>query len=146
MSKVSGKICSTCKIERPASDFHVQGNAPGGLAYSCKECKRAYNRERYKCGDAAEKQRASSTKSKYGLEWPAVQSMHTDQGGGCAICQTPISLSVGGDRATVACVDHCHATGAVRALLCNLCNNGLGKFKDNAALLRNAAAYLERFK
>lgn len=146
MSKVSGKVCATCKLEKLASDFHAQGNAPGGLAYSCKECKRIYNRERYKRGGVAEKQRASSTKSKYGVEWSVVQNMHKDQEGSCAICQTSISLLVGGDRATVACVDHCHATGAVRALLCNLCNSGLGKFKDNADFLRKAAAYLERFK
>ena len=139
------KICSTCNITKPAAEFHAQANAPGGLAYSCKECKRAYNRDRYKRQDVAYKQRASSAKSKYGLSWPEVQLMHSVQDGKCRICRTGISLAVGGDRATTACVDHCHSSGAVRALLCNLCNSGLGKFKDNPAVLKAAALYLEYF-
>jgi hypothetical protein len=56
------------------------------------------------------------------------------QGGLCAICQV----------APAAQVDHDHVTGAVRALLCFNCNGGLGQFKDDAAVLRAAADYVER--
>ncbi len=60
------------------------------------------------------------------------------QNGGCGICGAPIS---NGGRGTH--VDHCHDSGAIRGLLCRLCNVGLGQFKDSPALLRAAAAYLE---
>ena len=58
------------------------------------------------------------------------------QGGGCAICfvkPTKTRLSV----------DHCHATGLIRGLLCMRCNRGYGLFHDNdAQRLYRAADYL----
>ena len=41
-------------------------------------------------------------------------------------------------------VDHCHATGKVRGLLCHPCNAGLGFYRDDPRLMREAAAYIER--
>lgn len=54
----------------------------------------------------------------------------------CLICSTEIS-----ERS--ARVDHCHSTNKVRGLLCNLCNVGLGSFKDNITSLENAIKYLQ---
>nr|WP_245160501.1 endonuclease VII domain-containing protein [Blastococcus sp. CT_GayMR20] len=59
--------------------------------------------------------------------------MLRNQGGMCAICRV----------APAAHVDHDHATGAVRALLCFNCNGGLGQFKDDPDVLRAAAEYVQ---
>jgi len=59
------------------------------------------------------------------------------QGGVCAICKRPSEKTL--------VRDHCHATGRLRALLCALCNAGLGMFRDNPAVLRGAASYLEQY-
>ncbi len=41
-------------------------------------------------------------------------------------------------------VDHCHKTNVVRGLLCNECNSGLGKFKDNIDVMASAISYLQQ--
>lgn len=58
----------------------------------------------------------------------------------CAICGT---TDPGAGRECFA-IDHDHATGATRALLCNHCNLGLGHFRDDPGRLLAAAAYLKQ--
>ena len=65
---------------------------------------------------------------------------HERQPGGlCLICKKP---PLG--KHTRLGVDHCHATGRVRGLLCNRCNRAMGMFEDDPDLLVAAAAYLQR--
>lgn len=65
------------------------------------------------------------------------------QGGKCAICKVapPGGVFRENEKATL-CVDHDHATGEVRGLLCGQCNTGLGMFRDNPANLQRAIEYL----
>jgi len=88
--------------------------------------------------------RANNLLKKYGMSVAEYDEMHYAQQGCCAICETPETLVRGG-RVIRLSVDHCHDTGRIRALLCNFCNTALGKMKDNAALLRRAAAYVEEY-
>ena len=60
------------------------------------------------------------------------------QGGRCAICRTETAGGKGGWH-----VDHDHATGRIRGLLCHGCNIALGYFRDDPDRLRAAMAYLE---
>jgi hypothetical protein len=54
----------------------------------------------------------------------------------------PTCQLCGGDHRMA--MDHCHTTGQVRGMLCRRCNQGIGLFGDNPALLRAAATYLEK--
>ena len=42
--------------------------------------------------------------------------------------------------------DHDHDTGMARDWICDSCNTGLGRFKDDVKLLKKAIAYLEKHK
>lgn len=72
-------------------------------------------------------------RSKYGVEPEDFQRMQEESGGKCAICNRTAKLVI----------DHCHATGAVRGLLCHGCNVALGFFGDNPDRIRNAASYVD---
>jgi hypothetical protein len=79
-------------------------------------------------------------KREYGISLEDVDRMAQEQGNACAICGRPFESR----ERRMRHVDHDHATGAIRGLLCQHCNHGLGSFHDNPTSLRAAAAYLER--
>jgi hypothetical protein len=90
-------------------------------------------------GTGSRKSRAAYRKSVYGLTPEAHAAMIEEQGGRCAICGVQPECPDAG-----LFVDHCHATGAVRGLLCPLCNSGLGSFADDTTRLAEAIEYLKR--
>lgn len=75
----------------------------------------------------------------YGITEGYYRQMWRAQGGKCYLCKIPFRDE------SHACVDHDHKTGRVRQLLCEECNLGLGNFKDNPAVLRKAAKYVEDY-
>lgn len=76
----------------------------------------------------------------YGITREQYDAMVEAQEGKCAICRR----SEWGGRHNKPHVDHCHETGRVRGLLCDGCNNGLGRFGDDPERLERAAAYLRQ--
>lgn len=85
---------------------------------------------------------------KYGLNRVTRQAM-LDAQGGCLLCSSPVrfgQVASGRCRDNIAVVDHCHVTGVVRGILCCRCNITLGKVRDDPALLRSMAEYVEKFK
>ena len=94
---------------------------------------KAYARARY---DACpEAHRAKHYKRRYGITLADYDRMLKDQDGRCKICgRTP--------GHTRLCVDHDHATGEVRGLLCKPCNQALGLFAEDPSIVAKAAEYL----
>lgn len=72
---------------------------------------------------------------KYGMTINDYNHMLLQQQNRCFLCGRKEKLFI----------DHSHATGKVRRLLCRLCNVGLGHFKDNALLLKRAARYIVNY-
>lgn len=77
---------------------------------------------------------AARLRRRYGLTPGQYEAMVVAQHGRCAICQDASSRLV---------IDHCHASGVVRALLCGPCNRMIGLGKERADVLRKAADYCE---
>jgi len=70
----------------------------------------------------------------YGLSVPEFRKM-LDEANGCEACGSTEAYLV---------VDHCHAGGQVRGLLCPQCNVGIGMFADSPERLLAAVDYLRR--
>lgn len=81
-----------------------------------------------------ERARHAQYMRKYGISFDEYVRRGSAQGGLCGICSRKRRLVV----------DHDHKTGVVRGLLCSGCNSGLGMMADAPAVLRAAAAYIER--
>jgi len=75
----------------------------------------------------------------YGISIESYNAMIESQGRVCAICLKCFSKNKKKPH-----VDHCHATGKIRGILCHNCNLGIGQFEDNVEHLSNAIQYLER--
>lgn len=74
-------------------------------------------------------------KKQYGLTLEDFDAILERQGHACAIChREQVGMRMH--------VDHCHATGKVRGVLCSNCNAGLGLFSDNPDRLLAAIDYL----
>lgn len=78
--------------------------------------------------------RINHLRSAYGLSEADHKEMVDRAGGKCEICQETPQAHLS--------IDHNHATGKVRGLLCRRCNNGLGGFRDNIQRLEAAIQYL----
>jgi hypothetical protein len=92
------------------------------------------NREKYLTIE-----RERSYRKLYGIGIVDYDRMLAEQGGKCAICDSPEALPGKADR--FFSVDHCHNTGKVRGLLCVACNHLLGRFEKHEQAI---SRYLNR--
>ena len=86
-------------------------------------------------------QRERNLKHKYKLTIDSYNEKLIKQDNCCAICKT---TNPGNGRYFA--VDHDHSSSAIRGLLCNNCNKGLGNFLDDIALLEEAIKYLKKYQ
>lgn len=122
--------CYKCGEEKSRDQFQC--------ANLCRDCNRRWHRENNKRPERKAQHLAGVLMHKFGLTLEQFESMVEEQGGVCAICKKVCT------RRTRLSVDHDHATGKVRGLLCIMCNNLLGWVNDDIGLLLTAIEYLRR--
>lgn len=91
--------------------------------------------EKYKA-----RNRRYDLKKKYGLTFEEYERLIAEQNGLCAIC----NLSESVHKNLV--VDHDHATGKLRQMLCFKCNCTLGLVGDSTTVLQEMINYLNKHK
>lgn len=84
-----------------------------------------------------DKRRERYLKYRYNISLQDYENMLIKQNGVCGICYKPCPVH------GYLSVDHCHTSNKVRGLLCNNCNAGIGMFKDDPQLFKNATEWIE---
>ncbi len=153
------KTCSKCRTSRPLDDFIPDNRRKDGRGSWCRPCHRAIQvlprrvsscivcgkgieggrSDKKYCGDecgSLYRQRKYSLK-RYGLTPEAYFELLATQDWKCAICSKEETSTK-----RLLAVDHDHATGEIRGILCHRCNTALGLFRDDVGLLRAAERYL----
>lgn len=125
-------ICPKCGGDRVADKLMRDKLRKHGKADWCSNCYSKLAQKIRNARVAPDRKRQWNLTSRYGLKSEEVQEMLNRQGGKCAICRTALKKHH---------VDHCHATGRVRGILCHGCNMKL-PIVENDCLLQSALAYL----
>jgi hypothetical protein len=135
-----GKTCSACGNFKSLDEYY-KGSGKYGRRATCNTCsnERVNTYNRANPSRTRARVRKSALKTQYGLTPERFAEMWEEQGGQCASCADPLRRGSAGHA-----VDHCHATGRLRELLCMGCNTSLGAQKDDPVRLRKLADYLER--
>ena len=126
--------CVPCQIKKQ-QEFYRRNKDKHNA--QCRDWERRNKRSR----------KNTKLKYRYNLPWMQFFRLFVRQDGNCAICDLPFTPN------NTPRVDHDHKCcpgerscgKCVRGLLCFTCNNGIGSLKDDPAILRAAAAYVENW-
>lgn len=141
------RVCTKCKLGKEETDFpkpvaiQRQYGTYMKRRPRCKDCVNEYQRRMTAKNSRADIFEVGGIKRSRRKLWEVYRmtpeqyiEMYESQEGLCAICHI----------STAAVVDHCHAKGNVRALLCQHCNVMLGAAKDDVSILARGIEYLNK--
>jgi Rps23 Pro-64 3,4-dihydroxylase Tpa1-like proline 4-hydroxylase len=108
-----------------------------------RERTREQAKQRAKTWYSQNKERAKKTNRKnklkqYGLTVDQYNQLIENQNNSCLICKKEFSEQIKSH------IDHCHASGKVRGILCQKCNQGIGLFYESLESLQSAIEYLKK--
>lgn len=120
------KVCNVCHRYLPTKTFSRNQNGKDNRVIrrpSCEDCRKIIDGVGIKDADRKEWEKNKPNM----VIWE------------CPICH---KRTIPGLTSKVV-LDHDHKTGIVRGWICDSCNTGIGRFKDEVALLRSAIKYLQ---
>lgn len=117
--------CNTCGCTKPLGEFHLRRDS-GKRRPQCKSCRADIEVAR-----------------RYGTSLRQVEDLRVKQKSRCAICEIhEDDINHEAFKHNPLVIDHDHATGKVRGLLCSKCNLILGNANDSVKTLKAAIRYL----
>jgi hypothetical protein len=153
MTEVVDRFCPRCETTKALDAFTLRKSGPrvGQAVAHCKECSVKAHKARSE-RDTTLYRRVewpSKIRRLYGITPSDYFAMLEAQNGCCATCgaATPGTRNYKRmGKAEAFYIDHCHATGRVRGLLCLNCNTAIGLIRDNPTVAQNISAYLRKGK
>ena len=119
--------CTICKEIKLLSDYPpMKTDKRYGKSYYCRPC----FQERARSNHVKKQYKLK----KYGIGPVEYKMMRDSQKECCAICKERFTETPH--------VDHDHATGKVRSILCRRCNHTIGHARDDISILASAIEYL----
>jgi hypothetical protein len=169
---VTTKQCRACREIKPIDAFYRMRRNVDLWHADCKECRNqktkawkqenpdrvrgheksrnrnwaaelANARARRATPEGRRKLRNWRLKKDHGITLDEYEQMVSDQGGVCKICRRPPR----GGRThhdQMLHVDHDHATGRIRGLLCRHCNVAIGFFDEDVEIITAAIRYIQQ--
>ena len=141
------KRCARCMEIKAPEYFAVVGNGErNGVKLTrrnsyCRSCakSKAWDDRHSDFKAWYGRQRKSYLRYRYGIETSEYEKIFKSQFGACAVCGF---VNLEGKPLHI---DHDHASGVVRGLLCGNCNRMLGLAMDKISTLNSAVDYLEKW-
>ncbi len=124
------KICNICHLLKVVEEFPRNQNQAGGRIIrrpSCQECRKVIDGKKL---TAAERRRMNEKR-------PPNKAVFV-----CPVCE---KRTIVGITANIV-ADHDHDTGRGRDWICDSCNTGIGRFKDDIEILEKVIEYLKQFE
>jgi len=147
----NNKNCSYCKksFPRDLQNFYSKNTSKDLLTSRCKNCIDNHSNKdiwtKQNSSKVALSNRKGHLQRTYGMTLEDYFLKLEEQKNLCAICKQVETRTFKGKLKPLS-VDHCHVTGKIRGLLCDDCNNAIGRFKDNKNIINNAIKYLEKYE
>lgn len=113
------RLCKKCNVVKDITEYYENKKNPQWNYNTCREC------EKKRCRQ---------------INWALRDSLNPDE---AELLRNTVKQCQVCNKESILHVDHDHATGKIRGMLCFSCNAALGLLKDNKDLCLKAAEYLE---
>ena len=124
------KICNICHILKATDEFEINQTDAKGLKItrpSCRECRKQIDGVKLSISEKKRMDKIAPPKGSIFV---------------CPICEKRSIVGVTANLVR----DHNHDTGEGREWICDSCNTGLGRFKDNPKFLQKVIEYLKKYE